>query len=608
MSLQATKPVNRDASTESRRWSGLHLNGLAIVIGLFWTSTSVGLVAAAETATVRRPVALAVSTDGRRIFVANRESGSISTVDVAARKVVDEQTVGRRLADLTWNGNQGPVLAVDEQQQELLVLRAVDSKLELVSRLPVASYPVKVRLLADARKAFITSLWSHRVTIVDLADVTRPRVAAVIDLPFAPREQCLSPDQATLFVADAFGGKLAIIDVAAGKMSGIRQIEGHNLRGLTMDHDRRHLLVAHQILHADEGTTEGGVHWGGVMSNVVRAIPLSWLADATSKWDEGIYYLGQPSRATGDPADLVVTKGRRRIAAYAGLGELGVSDVGANVFDHVAVGRRPLSLALSPDEQTVFVANSLDDSISMVQLSSPPVVETVSLGPSRELTASERGELLFYDARLASDGWFSCHSCHTDGHSNGGKSDTLGDASFGAPKRVLSLLGVGKTAPWAWNGQVIRLDDQVRKSLESTMRGPRPTDQQIHDLTAYLRSLPPPPSLVEARYGNRLSAENPELAAAIGRGRELFESRNCSACHVPDVYTSDGAYNVKLSDERGEREFNPPSLRGVSQRDRLFHDNRSGGLTEVFARFRHGLDEPLADQQIGDLVDFLNSL
>ena len=57
-------------------------------------------------------------------------------------------------------------------------------------------------------------------------------------------------------------------------------------------------------------------------------------------------------------------------------------------------------------------------------------------------------------AKLAHDGWFSCHSCHTDGHTNSRLNDSLGDGSFGAPKRVLSLLGVNDTAPWAWNGGI----------------------------------------------------------------------------------------------------------------------------------------------------------
>src|SRR5262249_36319188 len=117
---------------------------------------------------------------------------------------------------------------------------------------------------------------------------------------------------------------------------------------------------------------------------------------------------------------------------------------------------------------------------------------TISLGPRPEPTAEARGERLFHDARLSHDGWMSCQSCHTDGQSNGLLADTLGDGSFGAPKRIPPLLGVGATTPWGWTGKFHRLEDQVRTSIESTMQGNRPTPAQVNDLVAYLRSLPAP--------------------------------------------------------------------------------------------------------------------
>ena len=86
----------------------------------------------------------------------------------------------------------------------------------------------------------------------------------------------------------------------------------------------------------------------------------------------------------------------------------------------------------------------------------------------------------------------SCQSCHTDGHTNSLLSDTLGDGSYGAPKRVPSLLGVAATGPWTWTGSIPRLEDQIRKSIVTTMHGTKPTDEQVADLAAYLSSLAPP--------------------------------------------------------------------------------------------------------------------
>src|SRR5437764_660593 len=52
------------------------------------------------TTELRRPIALAASTDGTLVYAANRDSGSISTIDSVTRQVIAEKNVGRRLSDL----------------------------------------------------------------------------------------------------------------------------------------------------------------------------------------------------------------------------------------------------------------------------------------------------------------------------------------------------------------------------------------------------------------------------------------------------------------------------------------------------------------------------
>ena len=94
----------------------------------------------------------------------------------------------------------------------------------------------------------------------------------------------------------------------------------------------------------------------------------------------------------------------------------------------------------------------------------------------------------------------------------------------------------------------------------------------------------------------------------IGRGRALFKSRDCVDCHTPPTFTSDSTFHVGLVDERNRRLFNPPSLRGVSQRDRLFHDGRAESLEDVLLRFRHQLDAPLSKKEAAALLEYLRSL
>jgi YVTN family beta-propeller protein len=339
------------------------------------------------------------------------------------------------------------------------------------------------------------------------------------------------------------------------------------------------------------------------MSNVISNFSVDeLLSKAVGKLSTlgAIRYLGHPDKAAADPDTLVMTSRGRQIVAYAGAAEVAVSDPGGNYFKTIAVGHRPTALVLSSDEKHLYVASTLSDEISVIDVDKQKSVAQILLGPTPRLSLAEQGELLFHDARLASDGWYSCHSCHTDGHSNGGLNDNFGDDSYGAPKRVLSLLGVADTKPWTWSGEAENLASQIRKSIEVTMQGPKPSDHQVQALEAYIRTLVPPPSLTAARQVD----DN----LTIERGRRLFTSLNCADCHQPSTYTSTDAYDIGLRDELGHTKFNPPSLRGVSQRHRLFHDNRATNLRAVFEKHGHQLDRKLTRDELDTLLSFLNSL
>jgi cytochrome c peroxidase len=250
--------------------------------------------------------------------------------------------------------------------------------------------------------------------------------------------------------------------------------------------------------------------------------------------------------------------------------------------------------------QPLVAVNTFDDSLSLLDVGRGAVVRTVRLGQPAPLDYAARGELLFYDARLSPDGWLSCHSCHTDGHSNGLLADTKDDGTFGTPKRALTLLNTRLTDPWGWSGKARYLHDQVRTSLAETLHAAA-TEAQAADLTSFLSTLPPPPPPEPVKEGR---ADRRQVL----RGEKVFEDRHCGRCHVgPLTYTSHEVFDVGFADEKGLRKFNPPSLRGVGQGRRFLHDNRAASLEEVFTKYRHKVgDASRAD--IEDLARFLRSL
>jgi cytochrome c peroxidase len=180
--------------------------------------------------------------------------------------------------------------------------------------------------------------------------------------------------------------------------------------------------------------------------------------------------------------------------------------------------------------------------------------------------------------------------------------DNFSDRSFGAPKRVLSLLGgVKDTLPLAWNGQVTTLERQIHNSVENTMQREEtlPKDQ-VRAIAAYVNSLALPPPLDVLR-----GTKDP---AAIERGRLVFEKYDCASCHAPPTYTTPQTYDVGLKDSQGGSQFNPPSLRGLSHRGPYLHDNRAASVEDVFHKHGHPSDTTYSEAEVKDLAAFLRSL
>jgi DNA-binding beta-propeller fold protein YncE len=561
-------------------------------------------------APLRRPVAAAFLADGRTLCVANQRSGSVTLVDVSRSRLLGEWAVGRHLTDLAVLPDRKHILVVDDERQELIALACDGSRLTPRVRLTVGPYPVSVVIEPDGTRAAVVSLWSRRVEVVDLTPLAAAsgpvtlRVLHTIRLPFAPRTALRLPGGAQMVVADAFGGHLAVVDLAAGRLSAVHELTGHNLRGLALSADGTQVLMAHQILDQKAPTTRENIVRGVLMNNVLRALPLNRLTrpQADLQGAGRVIRLGAIGAGAGDPAGLAVLPDGQVAVALAGVHQVALLSADGTRARRIAVGRRPTALVAPGPEQTLVAVNTFDDSLSVLDPRRGVVLRTIALGPQGTLSYKDEGENLFYDARLSPDGWLSCNSCHPDGHTNGLLADTFGDGSFGTPKRTLTLMNTRLTDPWGWTGRFRSLSDQVKASVEGTLHSPAAGWRQVQDLVSFLDSLPPPPppEPVPADAADR---------QRVARGRRVFAEHGCGNCHVgPQTYTSWEVFDVGFADERGNRKFNPPSLRGVGQGDHFLHDNRAATLEEVFTKFRHKTGADASPADIADLARFLRSL
>jgi YVTN family beta-propeller protein len=575
--------------------------GTWLAVGAAWLAFSEPLAQGAELATqVRRPAALALAHDGAALYVANGRSGSVSIIDCASGSVVAEHQVGQRLSDLAVVPDGAHLLALDEAADALLLLERHGISIRLAARCAVGRGPVSLTVAPDGGSCVVASAWARQLTVIDLkAETGVLKNARTIELSFSPRLTAYAREGAKLIAADAFAGKLAVVDMPRGAVESVRSIPAHNIRGLVVTSDGETLVVAHQTLNRAARTDFEDVHWGVLLNSHLRSLRIDALLGARSDAEvlrgSCMVNIGTSGNGAGDPAALAPDGAGGMVVALSGVDEVALCRSPTGHFRRFPVGAQPRAVAVDASARRIYVADSLSDTISVLEASTGRALRTISLGPSPKPSVVDLGERLFYDARLSHDNWMSCHTCHTDGHSNGQLADTLGDDSYGAPKRVPSLLGTAATGPWSWTGQSENLELQIRKSIEKTLRGRTPSDEQLEALTAYVRSLESPRP---ARGRND----------AVARGHAVFRSLGCASCHAAPTYTSKGRYDVGLADEAGNSQFNPPSLRGVGAREPLLHDGRAANLEEVFVKHKHPQDLELSPAQVGDLVAFLKSL
>jgi cytochrome c peroxidase len=282
-------------------------------------------------------------------------------------------------------------------------------------------------------------------------------------------------------------------------------------------------------------------------------------------------------------------------------------------FRRVALGGRPTELAFDADGKTLYVANYLADAVQVVDAEEARLVRTIPLGGPSEPSLVRRGEALFHDGTRSFNQWYSCNTCHSDGHTNGLDFDTLNDgrqdlstAHLRSRKKVPTLRRVTQTAPWTWHGWQKRLEDAMIESFTKSMQGRRPSEDDVRALVAYLGTL---------EYPKNPYYTADTLSPAARRGEAVFRSAQaaCNRCHGGTELT-DGKIHMAGLEERDDayRGYNPPSLRGVYDKDPYLHDGRAKSLQDALSG-PHNPEvasggEPLSKQDLDDLVEYLKTL
>jgi YVTN family beta-propeller protein len=285
----------------------------------------------------------------------------------------------------------------------------------------------------------------------------------------------------------------------------------------------------------------------------------------------------------------------------------------------VRVGAGPTGIALTRDGRRAYVYNSFDHSITrLVGDGSNKSFNIREEGPrlkvADEVLSPEAvmGRKLFFsaiDSRMTSSNvGAACATCHPDAREDG-HVWMFPDG----PRQTPGLAGrmTTRTGPFHWSGEFPSLRDFLDVTVRHRMGGGVVDAQMTAQLSAFIDSVPLP--------------DNPykqaELTDAQKRGAQVFLKAKCEECHAGEALTNNKQANVGTfvvggsnpdNDLVRQNGLNTPSLLGLARTAPYLHDGSAMTLKERILQTRytdqHGKTSQLTNGEIDDLVEFLRTL
>ena len=621
------------------KWESPSIRIMSVICLLPMVGMVSGTVVAADTGYLG-PVAVVGTQDGKRLFVANADAGSVAVVDVADAKVTRSISMPAPPTGMVLGPAGKKLYVTCAAPKSTVVVLDVASGRDIAS-IATGHTAMGAAISPDGKTLYVCNRFDNEVAVIDLETLQETARVATSREPVAA---AVTPDGATLFVAnllpagraDTFDTSAVVtaIDTASLEATSIRLPNGSTaVRGLCVSPDGKTVFAVHVMGRYHLPLTQVERGWANTSAMSVIDVAQKRLVDAV--------LLDDTELGAANPWGIACTADGNSICiSHAGTHELSVIDakgmmkrlLGAAdgrmktakpVQDDLAflVGlRRRVSLQgsnpLEPIDATgvngprgltvvgsrVFAAAYFSDNLAVVDLAPKygTGVSRIALGPRPQLSVQRRGEMMFNDATLCLQNWQSCASCHSDARVDGLNRDLLNDGA-GTPKNVKSLVLAHKTAPAMSTGNIPNAEGEVRKGLKHILFSVRPEEDALA-IDEYLKSLQPVPSpyLVAGK-----------LSPAAEHGKRLFfEQADCAKCHTGPRYTDGQLHDVGSRARYDQRaDLDTPTLVEVWRTAPYRHDGKYVTVKEHLVEGKHSKSiKNLSEQQVDDLVEFVLSL
>lgn len=156
---------------------------------------------------------LAITRDGRRGYTANVGPGTVSVLDLEARKTIAVIPVSGQTQRISLSVDDRLAFTADQTKPQLAVIDTATNKVKTWVPLPAPGYGTAPT--PDGRWLVVAVQKTNQAAVVDLRTM---QVAHTIDVPSVPQEVLVRPDGKIAYVSCDASHKIAAIDTATWKV------------------------------------------------------------------------------------------------------------------------------------------------------------------------------------------------------------------------------------------------------------------------------------------------------------------------------------------------------------------------------------------------------
>ncbi len=156
----------------------------------------------------------AISRDGRRGYTANVSPGSVSVLDMTARKAITVIPISANTQRISISNDDSMVFTADQTKPQLAVIDTSTNKIKTWVPLPASGYGAAST--KDGHWLLVALPSIGKVAVVDLGTL---KAARTIDVPKGPAEVLVRPDGQVAYVSCPASNQVAVIDLSEKDVS-----------------------------------------------------------------------------------------------------------------------------------------------------------------------------------------------------------------------------------------------------------------------------------------------------------------------------------------------------------------------------------------------------